>query len=490
MKGIKIFIAIVLFVLPIVGRGMWFYRGLPQPRDVDVPDYGALTVPKPPISNAEAEESASLPGRVVLVDYYHGNQFVISEIEALTAALSERGVRTEVDTGYLSLNTYLKYVSAYVIISPTVMFTIDEVKSVQRFVERGGRLLILTDPTRNMFYYDYYTYATFIFSDVNSANNLLSPFDIVISDDHLYNLVNNEGNYRNVLFEEFNDLELTQGLEQIAFYATHSVHTDSGTDLFISDENTFSSQTDANGGFSAAALSADGNVLAVGDFTFFMPPYNQVADNALFIDHIVDFLLEGTRVFDLTNFPYLFNAGIASLLPTEEVILNSDIFGPLASLQSTLRNVNVDLTIVEEDPGEGDLIVLGLFSPTEDLTPYLEPFGLELKQEEDDESKDTILVPGFGELKRSGLGILLFRQEGGRNILISLADTADDLPMLISVLSYGDISSCLVRENIAVCGVGFADKYYQEPWIEGIPEEPVEEEPPIEEMATPIPVVP
>ena len=42
-------------------------------------------------------------------------------------------------------------------------------------------------------------------------------------------------------------------------------------------------------GWAAAAINKDQNVLAMGDFTFLMPPYDTVADNATLIGHLADF---------------------------------------------------------------------------------------------------------------------------------------------------------------------------------------------------------
>ena len=60
---------------------------------------------------------------------------------------------------------------------------------MQDFVRRGGRLLILTDPTRSAVSYDYYGYGSAtVMADVIAANSLLAPYDIAFVDDYLYNM--------------------------------------------------------------------------------------------------------------------------------------------------------------------------------------------------------------------------------------------------------------------------------------------------------------
>ena len=85
-------------------------------------------------------------------------------------------------------------------------------------VDRGGRLLILTDPTRSAVTYDYYGYGSAtVMADVIAANSLLAPYDIAFVDDYLYNMSAYEGNYRNVFFTDFSANPLTK--ETLGFSA-------------------------------------------------------------------------------------------------------------------------------------------------------------------------------------------------------------------------------------------------------------------------------
>ena len=145
------------------------------------------------------------------------------------------------------------------------------------------------------------------FDSVTFANSLVIPFDLTFSDDYLYNLIEYEGNYRNVLFRKFAADPLTQGLGTVALYATHSVGTTTGTPLVQGDENTLSSRTDTGGHLAALALSANQQVLALGDLTFLTPPYYQVADNAVLINRLAQFLLGGQRTPTLADFPFVFS---------------------------------------------------------------------------------------------------------------------------------------------------------------------------------------
>lgn len=461
MNGKLFWIVLAVFALPILVHLVWFFPGFNIPRTVPTPNYTNLKMPEAPVPTPQVEE-VKQKGGVVLIDYSHSNQFQPNEIQTLVNALGERGARVELNSDATRLEAQLKYASAYVVISPSYYFTSDEIRLVRDLVRRGGRLAVFTDATRGMVSYDFFGNPTNSMPDVNTANPLLEPFDITVNADYLYNLVDNEGNFRNVYFENFGKSDLTWGLKKVALYGVHSMETDSGLALLTGSDKTFSSQTDATPGndpkkgWAAAILSEDGNVLAVGDFTFLMPPYNTVADNATFINNIADFLLGGTRKIVLSDYPYLFGGKVVHVLPTSNVQLTAEMTGALSGLQSDLKTVNNELTIVRNAPSDGDLIVLGTFSPSDDLARYIEPFGLTL-----DTFNQFVEVPHFGKIGRFGNGLLLFSPSSRGNTLVLLADSVDDLTTLMDTLSSGNLSGCVLQGDLGVCSIGFGGSFFE-----------------------------
>src|ERR1700690_968385 len=293
----KIFwVALAALVLPLLLRLVWFFPGFNFPRSIATPDYASLKLPEAPVSTTQVEELKQLGG-VVIVDYAHTNQFQPGEIQTLTDTLTQRGAHVEYASDQTTLATQLKAASAYIVISPSISFGSDDIRLVTDFVSRGGRLAVFTDATRGQVMYDFSGNPVANTPDVDTANPLLEPFGITINGDYLYDLVENEGNFRNVYFKSFGKSDLTWGLSRIALYGTHSVETDSGVALLVGDDKTFSSTTDATPAndakqaWSAAVLSKDGNVFAAGDFTFMLPPYDTVGDNSTLINNIADFLL-------------------------------------------------------------------------------------------------------------------------------------------------------------------------------------------------------
>ncbi len=462
MNRKTITIVLALFLLPIVLRLAWYFPGFDLPRKIATPDYASLKMPDAPISTPQLEDIKQESG-VVLLDYSHSNQFKPSEFQTMTDALTRRGARVETNSDSAQLESQLKYASSYVVVSPSANFTADETRLILDFERRGGRLAFFTDATRGLLYTDYVSGSPVVLPDTDIVNPLLESFGLSFNNDYLYNLTDNEGNFRNVFFEQFGKSDLTWGLKKITLYGAHSLKTDSGLALLVGSGKTLSSGTDATPGndpkqgWAASALSADGNVLAVGDFTFMQTPYNTVADNNTFINNIADFLIGGTRQVTLSDFPFVFKGSTASILPTSNVQMTAEMTGALSRLQIELKTLNVGMKI-SETASDGDMIVLGTFSPSDDLTKYTDAFNLKL-----DDTSEFVEIPQFGKLGRAGNGIILFSAGKSGNTIVLLADTVTDLTTLMDTLSSGNLSGCFLQNNIGVCSIGSGGSFSTTP---------------------------
>ena len=443
----RVILALVLIVLPVLARVLYFYQAPYLNSSVQKPDYASFNIPQPPTPSSLVKTVANPPsGKVVVIDNFHGNQFAADEIEPLVTAINAQGASVEVDNGSMPLDMELKYASAYVVFAPSVTFSSNELRVIQQFVANGGRLLAFSDPTHLLLSYDQLGNQVGT-PDVNYINPLIASFGLTIVNDYLYNLESNEGNFRNVKFTSFAENPLTKDLKMVVFYGAHSIHADEGSLLAVGDEKTFSSLTDRGGALSPLALGANGQVLVVGDFSFITNPFNQVADNQLLLAHIADFATGGERNPALANFPFVFQHPV-SLVTTGDVELTSDILEPLASLQRALQSINIPLNVRETSLKDGDTIVLGTFKPGSDLAAYLKPFNIDLT------SQDLSLnLYGLGNVSKSGVGILLLNHGPKSNTLVLLADTAQDMPALITLVASGDLSACLLQDNIAICNL-------------------------------------
>jgi hypothetical protein len=276
-----------------------------------------------------------------------------------------------------------------------------------------------------------------------------------VNGDYLYDLSENEGNFRNVFFHEFGKDELTFGLKRVALYGTHSVKSDDGTVLFLGAESTLSSTSDAHdSNEGGAAISQNGNVLAFGDFTFLTHPYNKVADNASLISNIADFLLGGDQTTALESFPYVFNGSTVQVLPATDVQMTAEMISALSRLQASMRLNNISVQIVDEEPAEGDRLLLGTFDSVEELGGILSRFDLVIES-----FSDYVTLPGFGNVGRAGNAILLLETTAHGNTLVLLASTMEDLTYSLDTLSTGSLYSCVIQGQMGVCSIGYGGRF-------------------------------
>ena len=229
MRGwTKLLLVLLLIALPVAGRWAWFYRGWYTPPVIPEIDESQIALPLSEYRPL-ADEVLESVGRVV-VDLSHDNNLEVDDLTPLRDRLTQRGVAIETFHGpSSSLETRLRGATALVVIAPTSRYTAEERDAIADFVEDGGRLLLAADPTRpvppeeeeeslNSALVPLRT------SAIPAINSLANAFGVAYFDDYLYNLVENEGNYRNVKFTVLsNEHSLTQGLEMVVFFATHSL---------------------------------------------------------------------------------------------------------------------------------------------------------------------------------------------------------------------------------------------------------------------------
>ena len=161
---------------------------------------------------------------------------------------------------------------AFIVVCPQKEFSKKDKETTVEFVDNGGKLLLIADPTRR--------------SEINS---LSLAFGLIFERDYLYNMKENEINYRNIFVNEFKENEVTKNLEEIALYTAGSISSADGGIAFV-DRNTFSSLIETVRKLSPIAITKEAKVLAVHDLTFMAEPYSGVLDNNQLISNIADWL--------------------------------------------------------------------------------------------------------------------------------------------------------------------------------------------------------
>ncbi len=497
---------LVLLALPIAFRAASFYVGRFPQREVSRPQLDQIEVPTPPAAQY-ADETVSPGDGVVVVDMAHENRVEMAELNVLAGRLAARGHQL-VEWTDGSLEEALLEASALIVAVPLESYDADEVAAVQEFVASGGRLLLIGDPTRFNYLVDEWGWITGVDSDAGYLNGLSAPFGITFVDDYLYNVSDNEGNFRNIKLSDWGESALTEGLDSVVFYAAHSLGVAHEGALILADEDTWSSATDRAGGLVVAAQTMEGQVLALGDLTFMTEPYHTVHDNNRLIASVADFLTAAKRAYDLFDFPLSFGAKVAF------VYTNNPELGP-AQLQMVDEYERIFeehdrvLVLADEPDTRTDTILAGIYSQAGPITTTLSELGVTLvytpaleveesqeaeEVEETETSEETgaeveepaeevegeepkgepegqVLVEGLGNYDMSGIGLIAYRAGDGRQLLVVLAASQEGLANVLGRLPDRDFDDCVQADTITLCPTGVASEEIEPSW------EPREAEP-------------
>ena len=314
----KITIVFLVVVMVLFGRGIFYYTGLYSPPPSEMPSYEHVVVPPAPLG--EFADNISVGEGVVLIDVSHDNNFDLAELNVLMLRLVSRGLtirlfgveddlgeellgeeeeekegeeesegteekadqsenvsnekRGGADQGEEILDEKEKELpGTFIVVCPQEEFSKEDKETTVEFIDNGGKLLLIADPSRR--------------SEINS---LSLSFGLIFESDYLYNMRQNEINYRNVFVSEFKENEVTKHLEKIILYTTGSISS-AGDGIAFVDWNTYSSLIESVRRLSPLALAQDSRVLAVHDLTFMTEPYNGVLDNNQLISNIADWLV-------------------------------------------------------------------------------------------------------------------------------------------------------------------------------------------------------
>lgn len=511
------FLALALLILPSVGRWLYFYRGGYEPQAVPRPDLASIEAPLPEAGTFADDYTVLTPG-TILVDLAHDNRVQVQELSALQARLTARNQRLQPLRTASDLPALLRHARALIVISPGQDWTAGEIEQVARFVDKGGRLLLVTDPSRFDYLYDEWDYFAGLDHDVVHANALATRFGLLFADDYLYNTSENEGNFRNIKLQEFAEEPLVEGVEQLVFFASHSIVTEQEP-LITTHGETRSSSSEWNGPRTVAALAAGGAVLALGDLTFVTEPYNAVYDNDRFLANIADWLGSGERRYKLGDFPFFFRDEV-DLIYAGDPLLDGELLKGGSALQDFFGDQAISLRVREQENSDHDTILMGLYTQAEEIEPYLVAADVtllitpttEIEPEEGEGTeapqptatpslpvtqpltatasitptvepaaepgpeveppalpKNRVEIGSLGEMVITGTSLLVLDNDGPRQVLVVLADTEEGLDSALRRLMDGDMEGCLFHEaetiTLALCphGTASSDGGWQDP---------------------------
>ncbi|NMB54245.1 MAG: hypothetical protein GYA15_06045 [Leptolinea sp.] len=506
MKRTNILIALASLVIPGLITGFWFYTSAPAREPVTLPDFSRIDIPHAPLSTPIDHPKPPVETTTtILFDLSHGNQVSLSEIDPFIRSIESLGGSIEVTSQESFLGDALKHANAFVSLAPTIGYFANERAALLSFVQRGGKLIIASDPTRTMQSFmaaegaPQGSAAPTGLSGVDAANLILEPFDIAILDDYLYDMKSNEGNFRNVIFSDFHDNSLMAGIEKLVIYGGHTVNSH-GDSLTESRETTFSSLTDQAGIFSPFALVkyGAGSVLAMGDLSLLTTQYAYSADNQVFVENLAKSLTENNRGKTLSDFPSVFDGDVA-LIPDEGIQMNADLVTTIAKLERMIGLQPGELTVSAKNDANKNRIVLSTFSASQDTQDIIKNLKINLSPESkkttptptqetekiptatatppgemgdtynpkgtdyediipggttgEPEGPAEIEIPGMDVIATKNLGVVGLIRDEKQTTLVLLASSQENLQSFVDMLTIEGLSGCFIQENVAACKI-------------------------------------
>ena len=409
----------------------FFYQGsYAPPPSVNIP-FEQITSPAVAPVAATASSVTQVQEGLVLVDDLHLNSFTESEISTLISMVANRGYDVEVidssstvegQTRLQMLEQRLRRATSFAVMLPQTSYSEEEIDLVQRFVDKGGKLLLVSDPTRP-----------------NRINALAKRFGVEFQPDYLYNTVEYDLNFRHIFVRDFQPAPLTSGLDSIVLYVAGSIRS-SGPGIAVSDTNTKSSLGETAESFYPIALGSTSNVLAIADFTFVVPPYNSLLSNNRLLSNVTDYLTDSQREFDLADFPYFYEP---SLEDSIDIVLGQpSVWNIGLEMRTGLSDYGLSSRISGEEDLSRNTVFLGLYEDSRAVSQYLQAAGIS--------ADDVLSLPFAPELDREDTSITLLHRDRDRYVLVVLADKPAVLSEALGSLFSGTFRNQLVNDYLGL----------------------------------------
>ena len=412
-----------------------FYRGgYDAPPPVHVP-FEQITTSSAPSRVTQGLPPGQPRQGLLVVDAQHVNFFTENELVSFTSQVAHRGFEVEFLGNFLpiadpaevqprlfQLADKLRRADSFAVIQPQTPFTESEATLVERFVRKGGKLLLVSDPGRPQ-----------------RTNSLAKRFGVEFQADYLYNTVDNDSNFRRIFIRDFQPDQLTAGLETITLEYAGSLQS-SGGGLAFSGPSTKSSLLETLGAFSTMAWGDTRSVLALSDFTFMVPSNDALVDNGQLISNIADYITDSERQFVLSDFPYIYGEDQGD--GVDVLIGQPGLLKVGQQMKNGLATRGLASQVIPVEDLSRDSVFLGLYDDASQVSQYLQSAGVRVD--------DTLGTPFVDELEPAGTAVVLLDQSRDRDMLVVLADRPETLTSAVGRLISGEFRGDLLSDFVAV----------------------------------------
>ena len=412
-----------------------FYQGgydAPPPVDVQLTQ---ITTSSAPSRITQGLPPGQPRQGLLVVDAQHANAFSENELVSFTSQVADRGYEVEFLGDFLlvgdpalsqprllRLAEKLRRADSFAVIQPRVPFTEVEAGLVERFVSKGGKLLLVSDPSRPQ-----------------QTNSLAKKFGVEFQADYLYNTADNNTNFRRIFIRDFHPDQVTAGLETITLEYAGSMQS-SGDGLAFASPSTRSSLLQTVGSFYTMAWGDTRNVLAVSDFTFMVPSNDSQLDNGRLVSNIADYITDSERRFMLSDFPYFY--GDAGDDGVDILLGQPDLLSVGQRMKTGLARKGTPSQISPVEDVSRDSMFLGLYGDATLVSQNLQTAGVRVD--------DTLATPFVSELDLKSTAVVLLDQSEDRDMLVILADTPETLASAVGRMLSGEYRGDLLSDFVGV----------------------------------------
>jgi len=213
-------------------------------------------------------------GTRVVLDVAHQNFITMFETSIILKELVLRGATVDIVFTREDFLELTGHADALVIACPYDLYTDQEISSIENLVQRGGRVLLVGEPTRNVAF----------------LNFVAMRFGLYYSHGYISDPDNSYFNYRNVAIRDLLQDRLTTGIQRLVLFTTTCIYSNGGG-LAFTGSKAYSYPGETPGTFSPLARAGNGRVVALADLTMLTEPFVYVEDNYAFLQNIVSYLL-------------------------------------------------------------------------------------------------------------------------------------------------------------------------------------------------------
>lgn len=240
---------------------------------------------------SKASTATSDAGAHVIVDVSHGNMVSWWDLDALLGELVNRNITASFVSLWSELESKLDNAGCLIIASPTQAYTMDECEKVEKFVEKGGVLLLFYDPS-----WEFIGEQGVLQGIIGPINSMSQRFGLTFAKGYLYNEAENFGIYRNIYLKNFGNNALTEKLKTVVFFtATHINCVGKGVAWTSNDTYSSIAERKSNYTVIACAKWGNGTIAGFGDITFLTEPWCYVEDNHQLLSNLAS-LIEESKV--------------------------------------------------------------------------------------------------------------------------------------------------------------------------------------------------